>query len=112
MSDSNVAPLVHFDLDAATRKPESVKPVFKAKIGGRIVEFADPETLDWKDLLDIDEPVGFLRYSVPEADRLHILAQPMEAWQLGELMEAYQTHYGFEDKIADAKRKARLQGLR
>lgn len=114
MSD-NVAPFVQpvdFDLDTAQRPEESVKPEFTARIGGRVVTFQDPETLDWKDLLDIEEPVGFLRYSVSEDDRLHILAQKMEAWKLGQLMEAYQQHYGFEDKIAEARRKARLSGLR
>jgi hypothetical protein len=115
MSDNNVAPFeqpVDFDLDAAQRPPERVKPLFKARIGGRVVEFADPETLDWKDLLDIEEPVGFLRYSVSEADRMHIIGLKMEAWRLGDLMEAYQNHYGFEDKLAEARRRARLQGVR
>lgn len=112
---SNVAPFVRpvdFDLDAAQRPADKVKSTFVARIGGREIEFADPETLDWKDLLGIDEPVGFLRYSVSEDDRLHLLAQEMPAWKLGQLMEAYQIHYGFEDKIAEAQRKARLQGLR
>lgn len=115
MTDSNVAPItpnVDFDLDAAQRPAESVKSTFRARIGGKDIEFADPETLDWKDLLDIEEPVGFLRYSVSEDDRMHILAQAMPAWKLGQLMEAFQTHYGFEDKVAEARRKARLQGLR
>lgn len=113
--DSNVAPFVKpvdFDLDAAQRPADQVKSTFVARIGGREVSFADPETLDWKDLLDIEEPVGFLRYSVSEDDRIHILGQEMPAWKLGALMEAYQAHYGFEDKIAEARRKARLQGLR
>ena len=115
MTDSNVTSLpvdVDFDLDAAQRPVNDVKPPFKSRIGGRVVEFSDPEELDWKDLLDIEDPVGFLRYSVSEDDRIHIVGQKMPGWKLGQLMEAYQQHYGFEDKIAEAKRKARLQGLR
>lgn len=114
MSD-NVAPFVQpvdFDLDAAQRPASAIKPKFAATIGGRRVEFEDPEELDWKDLLDIEEPIGFLRYSVSEDDRIHILAQKMPAWKLSQLMEAYQLHYGFEDKAAEARRKARLAGLR
>lgn len=113
MSDVTTLPVsVDFDLDAAQRPEKDVKAPFTARIGGRVVSFKDPEDLDWKDLLSIEDPIGFLRYSVTEEDRIHIVGQKMAGWQLGQLMEAFQQHYGFEDKIAEAQRKARLQGLR
>ncbi len=113
--DSNISTLpvdVDFDLDAAERPEKDVKEPFKVRVGGRVVVFGDPEEVDWKDLLDIESPVDFLRHSVSESDRIHIIGQDMPGWKLAQLMERYQQHYGFEDKVAEARRRAKIQGLR
>lgn len=104
---SNVTDLpqnVDLDLDAAERPRESVKEPFTVRLGGKVISMTDPEELDWQDLLEIEDPTDFLRFCVSDEDRAHIRKQKLEGWKLGRLMEAYMSHYGLDEKLADAQR--------
>lgn len=103
---SNVSNLpatgIIFDLDAEER--DDVKEPFVANIGGRAITMTDPEDIDWQDLLDIENPVAFLRFCVSDDDRDHIFEQSMPGWKLGRLMDAYMKHYGVDKKMREFER--------
>lgn len=109
MTDSNVRELpanVTLDLDAYERPAKDVKEPFTVKLGGQVVTFKDPEDLDWQDLLDIENPVDFLRYCVTREERLHILSLEMPGHKFAKLMESYQVHFGLEEKMQQARRRS------
>lgn len=86
------------DAEAAKRAP------FTFQLGGREITMIDPSTLDWRDLMEIENPVYFLKYAlseeVPEgqtvSDKEHVKAQAMPGWKLGKLIEGYIKHYGLD----------------
>lgn len=110
MSDDNVTNLpdkrITFDLDAEER--EDAPEVFVANVNGRAISMQDPEELDWKDLLDITQPVDFIKYAVAEEDRQYIFAQKIKSWKLNRLMERYMDHYGLKEKLAEADRRQKF----
>lgn len=113
MSD-NVTPLpgnITLDLDSIERDPKDTRPPFVVNVGGREVTFADPEEIDWQDLYDVADPYGLLRVAVTPEDRSHILAQKMPTFKFEKLMQAYNQHFGLEDKIAEARRRQARAGL-
>ena len=68
------------------------------EVESRAVTMTDPTDIDWVDLLDINEPLQFLRYCVTAEDREFIKTCPIEGWRFGKLIEAYQRHYGLDTK--------------
>lgn len=111
MSDSNVTQLptnITFNLDEQERETK-VEP-FVALVGGRSITMTDPEELDWEDLLMIEGPYDFLTYSCSPEDKRYILAQKMPGWKFGKLIAAYQQHYGFDEKLAEARRRGLASG--
>lgn len=99
-------PGVVLDLDALQRPEKDVKPPFIVKVGGQKVTFKDPAEIDWKDLADVQIPADLFSVACSREDRVHIRDTPMEGWRFNQLMESYYTHYDFEQKIRDAKRRA------
>ena len=107
MSD-NVTALptkITFDLDSEEK--DDVKEPFVAQVGGRPLTFADPEDLDWQDLLDIEQPTDFIRYTLSDEDRQHLFSQALPGWKLGKLMETYMKHYGLDKKMQQFQREQR-----
>jgi hypothetical protein len=102
---------ITLDLDELERDPKQVRPPFVTVIGGRQVTFSDPEDADWQDLYDVADPYGLLRVAVTPEDRAHILEQKMPTWKFEKLMQAYNQHFGLEDKIAEARRRNARAGL-
>lgn len=96
---------VDFDLDAAQR-PVSYKPfVFSVKDPNnndekRAITLSDPAELDYQKLLEIESPIGFLRYVASQEDRDFLATAKIEGWRLGALMEAYYRHYGMDQQRA------------
>lgn len=101
-------PGVILDLDAEERNPEDVKPPFVVRVGDRLVTFADPNEIDWKDLAEVEIPVDLLRVALSKDDRAHVSKVEMPSWKFNKLMEAYYSHYDLEQKIRDAKRRAQF----
>lgn len=98
-------PGVVLDLDAMERPAKDVKPPFVVRVGGKDITFADPSELDWKDLVDINHPGQLVGISLSRADRDHILTTDLPTWKFGELMDSYYTHYDFDKKIEEARRR-------
>jgi hypothetical protein len=112
---------VQFDLGTA-RRPEdqgNVKPyrahfpASKSTVDGgdldeRDIVFKDPGTLTWQQLMEVDNPIMFLRYVVSEEDRDYLAQYPMEGWQFGELMKRFYKHYKLDLSAARAGRPTAL----
>ena len=95
------------DLDLEVRSTPEVPP-FVVKLGGRKITMTDPETLDWRDLITMTHPTEFLRFALNDEDRKFLLSQGMEQWRFTRLLEAYYAHYGLDDRIREAQRRAQL----
>ena len=80
---------------------------FVAVLAGREIVFSDPAELDWQDLLEIGDPVDFLRYVVSKEDREFIHKQKLAAFKFNRLMEAFMTYYELDEKLEQARREQR-----
>lgn len=93
---------INVNLDDLERE-ESYKP-FAIQLGGRRIEMVDPAEIDWQDLLEIENPVYFLRYALSEekpedeelSDKDFFKAQKIPGWKLGKIIELYTKHYGLD----------------
>lgn len=114
MSDNNVTQLpepgVILNLDTLQRPEKDVKPPFIVVLAGRRITFTDPAEIDWQDLAGIDVPADLFSVALTRDDRNFFREQRMAGWKFNELMQSYYTHYDFEDKIRDAKRRANFSG--
>jgi hypothetical protein len=112
--DDNVRALpvqIDFDLDSYERAPEDVIPPLTIQLGGKVITFTNPDEIDWRDLVDMTNPVHFLTYSLSAEDRKHVMSLEIPAHKLGKLMEVYQDHFKIEDKIAAVQRSQRLSSI-
>lgn len=94
MATNPQQPAVTLDLDNVDR--EQVYQPFVVTVEGRTITMNDPSNIDWKDLLDIEEPAQFLRYAVSEEDRAHLRQAKIPGWKFKLLMESYTRHYGLD----------------
>lgn len=98
MSKNNDLPEnISLDLDAL-EKERPVEP-FRSKIGGKVVTFTDPRDIDWKDLLEIENPAEFFRHAVSEEDKVHLREVKIEGWRFGKLIDSYLTHFGLDKMV-------------
>lgn len=109
MTVKNLPEPIDFDLDAYERPAEEVIPDFRIKVGGRVVVMTSPDELDWKDLLEIQDPVNFLRHAVSAEDRNHILSIKLSGHQFGKLMESYYAHFHIEERMEKARQAERFR---
>lgn len=100
---------IDFDLDAYERPAEEVIPDYKIKLGGRVIVMTNPDEIDWKDLLDITDPVGFLTYAVSREDREHILGLDIPSYKFGKLMDGYYAHFNIQERMEKARQAERLR---
>lgn len=108
MSDDNVRALPgNISLDLDTLEREDARPPFVVKVEGREITLGDPEDIDWQDLVEIESPAEFIRFCATKEDRDFLLSQKVPGWKFSKLMEAYQQHYGIDEKLADARRRER-----
>ena len=99
---------IDFDLDAYERPAEEIIPDYRIKIGGKVVVMTNPDEIDWKDLLDITDPVGFLRHAVSAEDRTHILQLDLPSHKFGKLMDGYYAHFHIQERMDKARQAERL----
>jgi hypothetical protein len=95
------------DLDSIERK--DAKPPFKAKIGDRVITMIDPQEVDWRDLLNMQDPREFLRLALSVDDREFLSNQDIPGWKFGQLMEAFYRHYDLEELANQARRQQALR---
>lgn len=101
-------PGVVLDLDLETRPEKDVKPPFIVKVGGKAITFKDPGEIDWRVLATVDTPADLIRVSLAGEDREHLTSQVLEAWKFNRLMDSYYQHYDMEERIEEAKRRAKI----
>lgn len=95
---------INVNIDELDRE-ETYKP-FAIQLAGRRIEMIDPADMDWKDLLEIENPVYFLRHALSEdtpegeelSDKEFFKAAKMPGWKLGKVIELYTKHYGLDSK--------------
>lgn len=112
MADDNVNELpvsVDLDLDQAER-PKGAEH-FRTRVNKKVLSFANPEDLDWRDILLMENPAEIIRLALDDEDRRFLYEQELPAWKMNKLLEAYQAHFGLEDKIRDARRRSHLAGI-
>jgi hypothetical protein len=96
---------VDFDLDAVERETTFKPFTFTVKDPKkdnepRVIVLSDPAELDYQKLLEIESPIGFLRYVASQPDRDFLAQAKIEGWRLGKLMEAYYRHYNLDQSRA------------
>ncbi len=85
------------DLDSLEREGGTRLP-FDFTLGTKRFLMADPEELDWQDLVaGMQNPVVFFRRVLPPEDRDEFFRQHLPSWKLKVLMKKYQDHYGLPD---------------
>lgn len=109
MTVSKLPEHIDFDLDAYERPAEEIIPDFRIKLGERVITMTNPDEIDWKDLLDISDPVAFLRYSVSAEDRNFILGLDLPSHKFGKLMESYYAHFHIEERMEKARQAERFR---
>ena len=87
---------IDLNLDEETRDTSYQPFVFYWK--GRTISLSDPAELDYRQLLEVESPVGFLRYTASQEDRDFLASEEgkMEGWRLGRLIEKYYKHFGMD----------------
>lgn len=89
---------IDLNLDTAERPKDQVKGAFAFTWKERRILLSDPAELDYRKLLEVESPVGFLRYTASQEDRDFLASEEgaMEGWRLGLLMEKYYKHFGLD----------------
>ena len=87
---------IHLDLDSEERGEEYTDFVFSWK--GRTLTLSDPANQDFRKIVEVENPLGFLRLTASQADRDFLASDEgfMEAWRLNRLMEKYYKHFGLD----------------
>lgn len=87
---------IDLNLDTAERPADQVKPPFAFAWKGRRVVLTDPADVDYQNLLEIENPLQFLRYTATQEDRDFLASKEgsMEGWRLNLMMESYYKHFG------------------
>ena len=89
---------VDLNLDTIERESTQVKQPFSFVIGGHRFVLNDPAELDWQQLLEIDDPIAFFRYCMPQEQKETFKELRVPGWKLGKVIEGFQKHYGLGDK--------------
>lgn len=80
-------------------------------VGGKTITFQDPDKADWQELAGVSTPYDFLRICLSKEDREHLLAQDLVSGKkFNRLMEVFSSHFGIEDRLAEARRQAQRLG--
>lgn len=87
---------IHLDLNSVERDVHYNDFVFDWK--GRTMSLSDPAELDFRKLLEVDTPIGFLRFTMSQEDRDFLASEEgqMETWRMNKLIEAYYRHFGID----------------
>lgn len=108
---TNLPQDIDFDLDSYERPEDEVVQPLRIKLGGRVIEMQSPDDFDWKDLLEITNPVHFLKHAVSEDDRVFILNQPIKGWKFNEFMKRYTKHFKIDERMAQARQAERFEQI-
>lgn len=88
---------VDLDLDALERDGKRPGP-FTFRVEGEQFSLADPQDIDWQDLLVATRnPLMFIRYTLGEDEYKRFLRLKMPEWKMEKLMAAFFKHFGMTD---------------
>ena len=73
---------IDLNLDTAERPADQVRPDFAFTWKDRRIVLTDPANVDYRSLLEVDSPVGFLKYTARQEDR-DFLASRRAPWRGG-----------------------------
>lgn len=99
--DSSVS--LDFDLDALEDKGPEPKP-FMVKLGGKMWEFRNPRTMDWRESAALDEAEtgnAYMRLLVGEDQWEEFREQGVEMWKIEAALGAWRKHFGLTEGKAD-----------
>ena len=88
---------VDLNLDDIEREDHEKRP-FAFVVAGHRFTLIDPAELDWKQLLEIDDPIAFFRFCMPQDQKDAFKELDIPGWKLGKIIEAFQKHYGLGAK--------------
>lgn len=89
---------IDLNLDTIEREQSQVREPFAFVLEGDRYILTDPADLDWKALLEIDDPIGFFKHCMPAEQKDRFKELDVPGWKLGKIIEAFQKHYGLGDK--------------
>ncbi len=90
---------VNFDLDAEATVSDKRPFVVKAKDRSgteKLITLVDPEDIDWKILMSIENPRQFLSAAMSAEDRTFMRGVDSSGRTFGKLIDAYTRHYGLD----------------
>lgn len=94
---------IHFNADEAER-PQEFEP-FVTVLNGRTITISDPADIDFQDLLEIENPMGFFKYTMSQEDRDWLASERgIKGWRLGLVLEQYLKHFQAADRIEQRKK--------
>lgn len=102
---------VHLDLDAIERPAEERREPYAFNLKGRVITLNDPQDMDWREVVLLDNPVKLFRLCLNEEDRVFFFEQELDSWRLGELVKSFNAHYGVEEQIRKARQQQELANL-
>ncbi len=102
---------IHFNLDEIERDDEFEVFTFAVKGADgeqRTLQATDPADIDYQDLLAIESPVQFFRYTMSQEDRDFLATTRIKGWRLGKLVEKYLEHYKAADRVGNEEQRRKL----
>jgi hypothetical protein len=102
MSEYSSPDHIDLNLDEIEREQSQVKQPFAFALAGHRFVLNDPADLDWKELLEIEDPIGFFKHCMPEEQKEIFKTLDVPGWKLGKIIESFQKHYGLGSKGNDA----------
>lgn len=88
-----------FDLDALEDKGSEPKP-FMVRLGGKLWEFRNPRTMDWRESAALDDAETgneYMRLLVGEDQWDDFSGQGVEMWKLEAAIVAWRKHFGLTE---------------
>jgi len=88
----------HIDLDLDSLERDVTYKPFVFGWKGRTISLSDPAELDFRQLLEVETPIGFLKFTASQEDRDFLASDEgwMESWRLNKLIEKYYRHFGID----------------
>ena len=91
---ARTAPAGVIDFNLNEVKREDAHPVFKVRIGDRVVEMSDPAELDYETLAGMEHPTEVLKLAMTDEDFEYLMGLKLEGWRIGRLIREFREHYG------------------
>lgn len=86
---------VALNLDALTH--EVTREPFVVIIGKKPRSFADPNDMDWRDMMAVmEDPLRLFRLALSEDDFDEVMAESISVRNMRVLVESYMAHYGID----------------